>query len=678
MHERTNSADTTRSRPRDERRPAGGVRTTTAPQSLPAARVELPRFADGRRPDPETRARRALVRTVACGALLVTFAYLVWRAAFTLDPAYLWVAIPLLALEVHNALGLGLFTVGLWDVDAGPRVPPVTSTDHRVAVLIPTYDEPLEVLTPTVAAAVALEPACETWVLDDGRRPEVAELARELGARYLTRPDNRDAKAGNLNHALEVVAADIVAVVDADHVPGPDFLRNTLGYFDDPSVALVQTPQDFYNLDSFEHERRRGGELFLEEAVFYRVIAAGKNRWQAAFWCGTSALLRTSALRDVGGVATGSVTEDMHTTIRLHRRGWKTVYHNEVLVRGLAPRNAHEYLAQRRRWAAGAMQVMRLERPITRRGLTLGQRAGYAATLWAWWDSWRTLGYVVLPMLVLATGAVPIAAPLAVFGPLFLTVLGLQFFAMRLLARGYYPPILSLVFEFLRMPAVVPGTLTLLRPRSGRFAVTPKGPSPAGRQRIPLPWLLRALLVAAPVALVWFALTMAGLTPLTYAEPGVVIGAAAFLLGNTALLVAAARRIRSDRFATDQRAGARLPVRLRASFAGRPCTVLDVSLTGARLALADGSGEPTAGELVLDLPDGGAIALSATVERSSADGELGVRFRSGQRRAVADLALALFSLSQRRASGGWRTRASGSRPVVELPESIELGATRAA
>ncbi|GIU93987.1 MAG: hypothetical protein KatS3mg012_0444 [Gaiellaceae bacterium] len=661
----TPSAITTTAR---TRRAAQPVRTTPAP----AVAHGLPRFVDGRRPDPETPARKALVRGVAVGALLVTFAYLGWRVAFTLDPAYLWVAIPLLVLEAHNALGLGLFTVGLWDVDAGPRVAPVTSTRHRVAVLIPTYNEPLEVLTPTVAAAVALEPACETWILDDGRRPEVAELARELGARYLTRPDNRDAKAGNLNHALDVVDADIVAVLDADHVPGPDFLRNTLGYFDDPSVALVQTPQDFYNMDSFEHERRRGGRLFLEEAVFYRVIAAGKNRLGAAFWCGTSALLRTAALRDVGGVATGSVTEDMHTTIRLHRRGWKSVYHNEVLARGLAPRNASEYLAQRRRWAAGAMQVVRLERPITGPGLTLGQRLGYAATLWAWWDSWRTLGYIVLPIVVVATGAIPIAAPLALFGPLFLGMLGLQFLALRLLARGYYPPVLSLVFEFLRMPAVVPGTLALLRPKSGRFAVTPKGPSEEGRRRIRLPLLMRVLLVAAPAALAWFALTISGLTPLSYPVPGVAVGAAAFLVANTLLLVAAARRIRSDRFATDQRLGTRLPVRIVGSFAGRECTILDVSLSGARVVLAGGPTAAEGGELALDLP-GGRVVLDATIERrvdANGGSELGVRFRPGQRRAVADLALALFSLAQ---SPSGTTREDGSEPrPAPSPLSEEL------
>jgi cellulose synthase (UDP-forming) len=582
--------------------------------------------------------------------------YLAWRAGFTIDPAYWWIAIPLLAVEIHNALGLTMFTIALWDVDAGPSTTPRKTTDRRVAVLIPTLDEPIEVLMPTVAAAVALEPAHETWVLDDGRRPEVEQLAGELGARYTVRPDNEHAKAGNLNHALGVVDAEIVAVVDADHVAGPDFLRNTLGYFDDQQVALVQTPQDFYNLDSFEHEARGEGRLFNEEAVFYRVIAAGKNRWGAAFWCGTSALVRTEALREIGGVATGTVTEDIHTTIRLHRRGWKTVYHNEVLVRGLAPRTATEYMVQRRRWAAGAMQVLRLERPLSAPGLSFGQRLGYATTLWAWWDAWRSLAYVVLPILVIATGAVPIRASLAVFGPLFFTVLGIQFVALRLLARGYYPPVLSLMFEFLRMPAVIPGTLALLRPRGSRYRVTPKGASIGSRRRTPVPVLMRILLVASPLAMLWFGLSLAGLTPLEYPEPGVAIGACVFLAANLALVAGAAYRVSSPRFASDRRRGARLPVRLHGAVGEVPCTVLDVSLTGARLVCADAPVfEPSAEVAVtLDIPPR-PVVLAASVQRHlqhpGGDVELGVRFEPDQRTAIAQLALALFAFYSRDGRG---------------------------
>ena len=282
-------------------------------------------------PLPRREPRRALLftRVAAVAALAATLAYLVWRATSTMAWSVWWLSVPLLGLEVHAALSLALFIHETWDVESALAVAPVAGPPGRVAVLVPTYNEPLEVLLPTIAAAVALVPAHETWVLDDGDRPEVEALARALGADYLTRPTHEHAKAGNLNHALGVVDADFVAVLDADHVALPGFLTHTLGYFADPRVAVVQTPQDFYNVESFEHEHRRGAlrrshlPRFSEQGLFYRVILAGKNRWGAAFWCGTNAVVRTVALREVGGVAADTVTEDIHTTIRLHRRGWR-------------------------------------------------------------------------------------------------------------------------------------------------------------------------------------------------------------------------------------------------------------------------------------------------------------------------------------------------------------------
>jgi cellulose synthase/poly-beta-1,6-N-acetylglucosamine synthase-like glycosyltransferase len=606
----------------------------------------MPAYPGAARPERESVRRTRLIRVVSVTAVLFTIAYLAWRAAFTIDLRYWWVAIPLLALEVHNALGLAMFTVALWDVDAGPRCEPRDSTDLTVAVMIPTYDEPTEVLLPTIAAAVALEPAHETWVLDDGRRPEVERLAVDLGARYLTRPTNEHAKAGNINHALGHVHADVVAILDADHIAQPGFLRNTLGYFDDPDVALVQTPQDFYNLDSFEHQVRGGERMFSEQAVFYRVIAAAKNRWGAAFWCGTSALVRTSALRSVGGVATGTVTEDIQTTVRMHKRGWKTMYHNEVLARGMAARTASEYMMQRQRWAAGAMQVLRRERIFTGRGLTLGQRLGYATTLWGWFDAWRSLGYLTLPIAVIATGGVPISAPLSVFGPLFLVTLAIQFLALRLLARGHYPPVLSIMFEFLRMPAALVGTLALVGLGGRSFRVTPKGAIAEGGRRARVPRLTIALLVVSAAAVVWFALTLAGRTPFVYPVPAVAEGAFLFLGVNAAFLAGAAMRIRAPEFAPERRNGVRLPVVLCGTVDGMLCAIDDLSLGGTGVALASSSAQVgDTVEFVVLLP-ANIVTLASTVRRrtSGREGvELGLEFDSGQAVDIAGLALALLS-----------------------------------
>ncbi|MEZ5230561.1 MAG: cellulose synthase catalytic subunit [Acidimicrobiales bacterium] len=267
-------------------------------------------------------------RLLAFAAVLGTIAYLIWRVT-TLDfgaPLQVF----FLTLEFHAGLGFALFVFSVWDTDHLAPPDPRDDTPHRVAVCIATYNEDENVLLPTIAAAVALQPAHETWVLDDGDRPWVAAMAEQVGARYLTRTDRSHAKAGNLNNAFAVINADLYAILDADHIPTTNFLRHTLGYFDDPSVALVQTPQDFYNTDSFEHI----GD-YSEEALFYRVIQPGKNRWDAAFWCGTSAIVRGDAMRSIGGAATESVTEDLLTTIKLHRHGWRTVFQQ----RGARPRS---------------------------------------------------------------------------------------------------------------------------------------------------------------------------------------------------------------------------------------------------------------------------------------------------------------------------------------------------
>ena len=607
----------------------------------------LPRHPDGRLPEPEPRGRRRLIRSFAVTSLTISVLYLLWRLFFTIDLAAWFVAVPMLILEVHHALGVGLYTFSLWDTDAPPPPAGVDSTDLRVAVLITTHDESIEVLLPVVSAALAIDPPHETWVLDDGNRPEVAELAVGLGASYLARESNEHAKAGNLNNALEHIQADVIAVFDADHVVMPEFLMNTLGYFDDPGIAVVQTPQDFYNVDSFEHVARRDRPTFQEQAVFYRLILPAKNRWKAGFWCGTNALVRVSALLDVGGVATGSVTEDIHTSIRLHKRGWRIVVHNEVLARGLAATNISQYMLQRRRWARGAMQVMRSERLLTSSELTIPQRVAYTATLWAWFDALRSLLFLGLPILVLTTGALPITAPLWIFGPAFLFTFLAQFTALRLLARGYYPPVLSVVFELLRMPAVIPALTEVVRRSGPRFRVTPKGRQVGDRRRARVPVLVTALLILSVESLLWFGVIMAGWVPVRYAFPGAMIGTAAFLAMNLIFLISATRRIIDPRFAGERRASVRFPVDMAGIFDGRIARIVDMSLTGARIRVGDVPGiASSVGPTVELRVTFGEIDLRVRVvnvypsEHGTLD--LGVLFRSGQWQEVRKLALILF------------------------------------
>jgi cellulose synthase (UDP-forming) len=620
------------------------METTPAPTPRPL------RAAPARPPEPASRTR--LIRASAVVALVLGAAYLGWRVTSTLSFDALGLSLLLFALELHAWLGLALFTVSLWDVDGAPvpeaELPPLT-----VAVLIPTYDEPVEILLPTIAAAVALEPAHTTWVLDDGDRPEVAALARDLGAEYLTRPEHVDAKAGNLNHALSVVSADLVAVLDADHVATPGFLLRTLPYFNDDLVALVQTPQDFYNDASFEHVRDADGPdgrvLFSEQAVFYRELQPGKNRWGGAFWCGTGAVVRAAALGSIGGVATSSITEDIQTTIRMHRQGWRSVYHDEVLARGLAAATAEQYTLQRRRWCTGAMQVLRQERPLTDRHLSWGQRLTYAATLLGWFDAVRLLGFLVLPLGVLVTGASPISAPLGLFLGLFGASFLAQQHALWRLARGRNRPVPTAIFDLARLEATLQAIVVGLTGREVPFRVTPKGAS-GDRARTHVPRLLTALLGAHVLVLGWYAATMLGLTPTTYAVAGVAHGAAFWAVLNGALTVGAMARIRSSRYAADRRASHRHRLGVPGHLHGRPVVITDLSLTGAQVEVDRDAltADAPSGWLDVELGDHRASLLTEvrSVRPSDEDHRrsvVGLAFEPGQLDAQARLTLGLFN-----------------------------------
>ncbi|MEP6639412.1 MAG: glycosyltransferase [Chloroflexota bacterium] len=628
-------------------------------------------------PASEPRATTWAIRAIAVLTLAVTVVYLTWRTGWTLALDVWWVSIPLLILEFHAFVGLALFTFSLWDVDRRPETRDIVATTARVAILVPTYNEGLEVLTPTIAAAMAMRVPHETWVLDDGDRPAVAQLAAELGARYLTRPTHEHAKAGNLNHALGVIDAEFIGVLDADHVADADFLVRTLGYFDDPGIALVQTPQDFYNLESFEHESgttaRHVANLaerqsFHEQTLFYRVLQPGKNRWGGAFWCGTGAVLRVAALRDVGLVATDTITEDIHTTIRLHRRGWKTIYHNEVLARGLAAADAASFQLQRHRWGTGAMQVLRSENPMFVRGLSLGQRLSYASTLLGWFDAWRSLGYLLLPVIVILTGAVPIRADALTFALAFGMVFGLSQLSLQVLSRGCHRPVLSILFEFVRMTPNLRATLTLVTNRRATFRVTPKGRSDRGRRPTHVPRPLTGILGLSLVAVAWYALTLLGVTPSHYEVPWAVHASFAWMLLNVGLVWLAIRRVRSTRYAGERRSSVRFAIDLPARFGEVAATLRDVSLTGARLELPVAVTLPPHGRLTVDVPGGETLVFDGLQRSAWVDvvgrHMVGFEFDEGQYQVRARLALALF--------GGTPPAESGPA-LAPMPDALPLG-----
>lgn len=245
-----------------------------------------------------------------------------------------------------------------------------------VDVLITVYGEPLEVIRRTAEAALAIRGLHVTWILDDGRSDDVQALAGELGCRYVRRLSNNGAKAGNINNALTIAKGDFFVILDADFIPLPGFIEQTLPFFDSATVAFVQTPQTYGNLHNFIS--RGAGYM---QSMFYRFVQPGRNAFNAAFCVGTNVIFRRAAIDDIGGMYTDSKSEDVWTSLVLHGRGWQSIFLPETLAIGDAPDTIEAYAKQQLRWATGGFEILFTSNPlVTRRKLTLDQRLMYFVT----------------------------------------------------------------------------------------------------------------------------------------------------------------------------------------------------------------------------------------------------------------------------------------------------------
>jgi cellulose synthase (UDP-forming) len=409
------------------------------------------------------------LRVFALCALVWGVGYLTWRIGWSGEGASPVLFAMLLITEIYGLWALGTLAWYSWSRPPAAR-PPVTH-GVPVDVYVCTYDEPFEVVAATLAGCRALAYPHKTYLLDDGRRPEMEELASVAGARYLTRPDNSHAKAGNINAALPRTEGELVLMLDADHVPMPDALDAMVGYFDDERVALVQSPHDFFNHDSVQHYVVGRHE----QSLFYRVVCPGKDRHGGAYWCGSAALLRRGALLEIGGVATETIAEDFHTTIRLLRHGWRSRYHDEVLVQGLAPHDLDGYLLQRDRWARGNLAVFTLpESPLRARELRPLQRLSYFASLAAYLAPPMRLLLLATLGLVMWTGELPMKISVVALAALWLPAVSLNLLAGSALTRGYMKIGETAHYELLTMEIYTRALRCILRPGSTAFKVTPK------------------------------------------------------------------------------------------------------------------------------------------------------------------------------------------------------------
>ena len=351
--------------------------------------------------DAATRQRLAGQSPVMILIVLVSTIGILVYSLFLLDPANRGDMIPWLMVIAAESVLVFHALLAMWTILSGGQDPrsfayhhtrdtlygPTSEGDPRtwplmvagkrltVDVFITVYGEDLDVIRRTAVAALAIRGQHRTWILDDGRSDEVRDMAAQIGARYVRRLSSGGAKAGNVNHALTIAKGDCFAIFDADFVPDPSFLEETVPFMVDEQVAFVQTPQAYGNL----HTTVARGAAYMQ-AVFYRFIQPGRNRFNAAFCVGTNVLFRREAIDDVGGICTDSKSEDVWTSLNLHERGWRSVFIPEVLAIGEAPETIEAYSKQQLRWATGGFEILLTHLPLASRKLTVDQRVQYFVT----------------------------------------------------------------------------------------------------------------------------------------------------------------------------------------------------------------------------------------------------------------------------------------------------------
>lgn len=455
---------------------------------------------------PHTESQRAIIRLLMiyiCMFLLLRYMY--WRATETLPTQWGMVSmIAGLLLFIAEAYSLINTLFGFF-INSRPYnrtalpLPSDASQLPHVDIYIPTYNEAPSILRTTVIAATQMHYPAEklhVYILDDGgteqkrhdadaskanaacqRAEELQEMARELGAHYITRAGNLHAKAGNINSALAHTDGALLVILDCDHIPTRDFLEKTVGFFiADPKLFLVQTPHNFVSPDPIEKNLNTYESSPAENELFYDVMQPGLDFWGTSFFCGSAAVLRRSVINELGGISGQTITEDAETTIDALSLGYKTAYLNRPMVSGLQPETYTGFILQRVRWGQGMFQIFLLKNPWRQPSLKLEHRLLYTNFTFFWgFASSRFIMLLAPPMFLVfhvnlcdatAINLISYAGP-----ALIASLISTQYFYGRV--RW---PFMSQLYEIIQSVYISRGIWEVLKnPRSPSFQVTPKG-----------------------------------------------------------------------------------------------------------------------------------------------------------------------------------------------------------
>jgi len=544
----------------------------------------------------------AITLALMLASLISTARYAYWRVTTV------WVAIAtngrgigvlniifMLILLSAEFYAFVILTLGYFQTIRPLRRPPIAMPDDidewpHIDVLIPTYNEDLTIVRTTAIAAMNIDyphDKLHVFVLDDGRREAFREFCESAGVGYITRNDNKHAKAGNINAALKTMNSPYAAIFDCDHIPTRSFLQMTLAWFQkDKKLGMMQTPHFFYSPDPFERNLHSFLEIPNEGELFYGLIQDGNDLWNATFFCGSCAILRRTAIDEIGGIAVETVTEDAHTSLRMQSLGWNTAYINIPQAAGLATDSLAGHVGQRIRWARGMIQILRTDNPLFKKGLAASQRLCYTNAMIHFLYAGPRLIFLTSPLIYMVLGCINIPgywAAILVYAAPHLFLSNLANFRMQ---GKYRYSFWNEVYETVLAPYIIgPTLLALINPKLGKFNVTAKGgivdksyfDSVIARPYVFLILLNVLGLLMAPIRFFW----------LNPGHPGTIVMNIIWILFNMVILGTAnavayeSKQTRGDvRVNTRKRVAIELPDGTRV--AGE---TVDLSLGGARLTV---------------------------------------------------------------------------------------------
>ncbi len=356
--------------------------------------------------EKQDRGRRLTAQFLTLITMAAGVYYLIWHWEHINWDA--WYYSPLFFVaEAIGFLLFSFFSFNAWFLRYHAPEGITPRTPFSLDIFIPVAGEPVELVRETVEAAVRIDfENKKIYILDDKADNRYKELAEQNGCGYFARPEHDHAKAGNLNYAFSRTEGDLILALDADQVPKPDIIRKLVGYFELPKIAFVQTKQNFSVPD--------GDPFGNSDNIFYNVMQNGKDNDNSAFSCGSGVVYRRSALEEIGGFSTWNIVEDVHTSMLLQERGWRSVYHNYPMTSGTAPADIYGVYRQRRQWAADSLRILFWDNPFRHKGLTFKQKLQYAHLGFVYLVAAFTMPFFyITPIIALLTAKFVLTAPVS-------------------------------------------------------------------------------------------------------------------------------------------------------------------------------------------------------------------------------------------------------------------------